>query len=87
VRKAAWRATGLIVFSITTFLVACENDKPRASKTGSTDPNRAFAEYATRANASPAALPGMFRLEDGMDFPAREVHLVALAKAAFSLGS
>jgi hypothetical protein len=47
-----------MVLSITTFLVACENDKPRASKTGSTDANRAFAEYAARANATPAVSPG-----------------------------
>lgn len=46
------------MLGIATFLAACENDKPRASKTGSTDANRAFAEYAARANATPAVSPG-----------------------------
>ena len=32
-------------------------------------------------------LPEMFRLEDVMDFPAQEAHLVELAKAAFSVPS
>ena len=58
VRKVSRRATALMVLSITTFLVACENDKPHASKTGSTDANRAFAEYAARANATPGASAG-----------------------------
>jgi hypothetical protein len=55
VRRESRRATCLMLLSITIFLVACENDKPRASKTGSTDANRAFAEYAARANATPTA--------------------------------
>ena len=46
------------MLGITTFLVACENDKLRASKAGSTDANKAFAEYAARANATPAASAG-----------------------------
>jgi hypothetical protein len=58
VRKESRRATELVVLSITVFLVACENDRPRASKTGSTDPNKAFAEYAARANATPGESPG-----------------------------
>ena len=57
-RKECRRVTGLMVLGITTFLVACENDKPRASKTGSTDANKAFAEYAARANATPVVSPG-----------------------------
>ena len=35
----------------------------------------------------PPHLPEMFRLEDVMDFPAQEAHLVGLAKAAFSVAS
>lgn len=58
VRKESQWATGLMVLSIATFLVACENDRPRASKAGSSDANKAFAEYAARANASPTASPG-----------------------------
>jgi hypothetical protein len=87
VRKESRRATELVVLSITVFLVACENDRPRASKTGSADPNKAFAEYAAARTPPPANLPGLVRLEDVMDFPAREAHLVGLAKAAFSVAS
>jgi hypothetical protein len=36
---------------------------------------------------APPHPPEMFRLEDVMDFPAREAHRVGLAKAAFSVGS
>ena len=85
-RKECRWATGLMVLSISAFLVACENDRPRASKAGSSDANKAFAEYAARANASPTASPGMFLLADAMDFPVQEAHLAALAKAAFSVG-
>jgi hypothetical protein len=55
VRKESRRVTGLMMLCIATLLGACENDRPRASKTGSTDANKAFAEYAARANATPAA--------------------------------
>jgi hypothetical protein len=58
VRKESRRATGLMVLSMTVCLAACEGDRPRTSKTGSTDANQAFAEYAARANASPSASPG-----------------------------
>ena len=49
-RKESRWATGLIVLGITAFLVACENEGAGASKTGTTDPNTAFAEYGARAN-------------------------------------
>ena len=56
------------MLSITTFLVACENERPRASKTGSTDANRAFAEYAARANATPAESGGNVSSRGGNGF-------------------
>jgi hypothetical protein len=61
-----------MVRSITTFLFACENDRPRASKTGSTDANKAFAEYAAARMATRANPPEMYRLEEVMDLPVRE---------------
>jgi hypothetical protein len=45
------------VLGITAFVAACQNGGAEASKTGSTDPNTAFAEYAARANA-PAGSSG-----------------------------
>jgi hypothetical protein len=42
------------VLGITAFLAACQNAAP---KTGSTDPNTAFAEYAARTN-TPAGPTG-----------------------------
>jgi hypothetical protein len=58
VLKESRRATRLMVLSVTAFLVACENERPRASKAGSTDANKAFAEYAARANATPGESAG-----------------------------
>jgi len=45
------------VLGITAFLAACQNGGVEASKTGSTDPNAAFAEYAARTN-TPAGPTG-----------------------------
>jgi hypothetical protein len=50
VRKESRWATGLIVLGITAFLAACENGGAGASKTGTTDPNAAFAEYGARTS-------------------------------------
>ena len=50
VRKESRWATGLIVLGIAAFLAACENGGAGASKTGTTDPNTAFAEYGARTN-------------------------------------
>ena len=68
VRKESRRATGLMVLGITAFLVACENERPRASKTGSTDANKAFAEYAARANTTPAESTGNVSSRGGTGF-------------------
>jgi hypothetical protein len=38
------------VFGITVFLAACKNGGAGASKTQTTDPNTAFAEYGARTN-------------------------------------
>jgi hypothetical protein len=38
------------VLGIAAFLVGCQNGGVDASKTGSTDPNTAFAEYGARTN-------------------------------------
>jgi hypothetical protein len=35
----------------------------------------------------PPHLPEIFRLEEAMDFPVPEAHVVGLAKAAFSVAS
>ena len=69
VRKESRWATGLMVFGVTAFLVACEHERPRASKTGSTDANQAFAEYAARANASPTASTGNVSSRGGAGLP------------------
>src|ERR1700722_4951710 len=58
VRKESRWATGLMVVGTAAFLVACEHKRPRASKTGSDDANKAFAEYAARANSTATATPG-----------------------------
>jgi hypothetical protein len=57
VRKESRWATGLVVLGITAFLTACQNEGGGASKTGTTDPNTAFAEYGARAN-TPAGPTG-----------------------------
>jgi hypothetical protein len=57
VRNESQLATGLIVLGITAFLAACQNGGVDASKTGSTDPNTAFAEYAAHTN-TPAGPTG-----------------------------
>jgi hypothetical protein len=57
VRKESRLATGLIALGITAFLAACENGGASASKTGTTDPNTAFAEYGARTN-TPTGLTG-----------------------------
>ena len=49
-RKESRWATGLIVLGTTAFFTACQNGGARASKTGTTDPNTAFAEYGARTN-------------------------------------
>ena len=49
-RKELRWATGLIVLGITAFLAACQNGEAGASKTVTSDPNAAFAEYAARAS-------------------------------------
>ena len=67
-RKESRWATGLMVLGIMTFLVACENERPRAAKAGSTDANRAFAEYAARANATPAESAGNVSARGGNGF-------------------
>jgi hypothetical protein len=69
VRKESQWATGLMVLGMTAFLVACEHERPRASKTGSTDANQAFAEYAARANASPTTSTGNVSSRGGTGFP------------------
>ena len=51
VRQESGWATGLMVLGITVFLSACQNGEAGASKTGTTDPNTAFAEYGARANS------------------------------------
>jgi hypothetical protein len=56
------------VLGITAFLVACEHERPRASKAGSTDANQAFAEYAARANHTPAASTGNVSPRGGATF-------------------
>jgi hypothetical protein len=38
------------VLGITAFLAACENGGTGASKTGTTDPNTAFADYGARSS-------------------------------------
>ena len=38
------------MLGITAFLTASQNEGTGASKTGTTDPNTAFAEYGARAN-------------------------------------
>jgi hypothetical protein len=38
------------VLGITAFLGACQNGGAAASKTGTTDPNTAFAEYGARSS-------------------------------------
>ena len=38
------------MLGITAFLAACQNGGAGASKTGTTDPNTAFAEYGARTN-------------------------------------
>jgi hypothetical protein len=50
VRKESRWATGLIVLGTTTLLTACQDEGAGASKTGTTDPNTAFAEYGARSN-------------------------------------
>lgn len=57
VRKESQLAAGLIVLGITAFVAACQNGGANASKTGTTDPNTAFTEYAARAN-TPAGPTG-----------------------------
>jgi hypothetical protein len=84
VRKESRLATGLIVLGITAFLTACQNGGTGASKTGTTDPNTAFAEYGARTNTL-LDLPGMCRLGKALDFPAELVHMAGVAKAAFSM--
>ena len=51
-RKESRWATGLIVLGITAFLAACQNGGVGSSKTGTTDPNTAFAEYGARTSTS-----------------------------------
>jgi hypothetical protein len=67
VRKESRWATGLIVLGITAFLVACENEGAGASKTGTTDPNTAFAEYGARTN-TPAGPTGNASSRRGTGF-------------------
>jgi hypothetical protein len=50
VRKESPWLTRLIVLGITASLAACQNGGATGSKTGTTDPNTAFAEYGARAN-------------------------------------
>ena len=57
------------MLGLTAFLVACEHERPRASKAGSTDANQAFAEYAARANATPTASTGNVSPRGGTGFP------------------
>jgi hypothetical protein len=57
-----------MVLGMTAFLVGCEHERPRASKTGSTDANQAFAEYAARANSSPTASTGNVSSRGGTGF-------------------
>lgn len=57
VRKESQLAAGLIVLGITAFVAACQNGGANTSKTGTTDPNTAFTEYAARAN-TPAGPTG-----------------------------
>ena len=58
-----------MVLGMTAFLVACEHERPRASKTGSTDANKAFAEYAARANATPTESAGNVSPRGGTGLP------------------
>jgi len=57
------------MLGMTAFLVACEHERPHAAKTGSTDANQAFAEYAARANASPTAATGNVSPRGGGGLP------------------
>ncbi len=57
------------MLGLTAFLVACEHERHRGSKTGSTDANKAFAEYAARANTTPTAPTGNVSPRGGTGFP------------------
>jgi hypothetical protein len=67
VSKGPRWAIGLIVLGITAFLAACENGGAGASKTGTTDPNAAFAEYGARTN-TPTGPPGNVSPRRGTGF-------------------
>jgi hypothetical protein len=67
VRKEAQWATGLIVVGIMAFLAACQNGEAGASKTGTTDPNTAFAEYGARTS-TPAGPTGDVSSRRGTGF-------------------
>ncbi len=55
------------LLGITGFLVACQNGGVDASKTGTTDPNTAFAEYGARTN-TPAGPTGNVSPRTGSGF-------------------
>ena len=55
------------MLGITAFLAACENGGAGTSKTGTTDPNTAFAEYGARTN-TPAGPTGNVSSRRGTGF-------------------
>jgi hypothetical protein len=81
-KESRW-ATGLIVLGITAFLAACENGGTGTSKTGTTDPNTAFAEYGARTN-TPTGPTGNVSARSGSGFSGGAGALSGVAKAAFS---
>jgi hypothetical protein len=71
------------VLGITAFITACQNEGAGASKTGTTDPNTAFAEYGARAN-TPAGPTGNVSSRRGTGFSGGVGARGGVAKAAFS---
>ena len=74
------------MLSITAFLAACENGGAGTSKTGTTDPNTAFAEYGARTN-TPTGPTGNVSSRRGTGFSGGAGARGGVAKSAFKRGS